>query len=356
MKTVGMTTSNSKLQLHDWLKYIDNKAPEVSIEKFLKITEKLAANNLPVIIGFASLSHFLQISQEQIFSIAGAKNKFYREFYIPKRTGGKRKITTPYPFLHILQRRILDEILTPYQNSLQQQHIHGFTQGKSTLTNATAHLKNAEKKILKMDIEDFFGSVRYRDVEKIFLQIGYPEKISRFLARLTTYKGSLPQGSPSSPAISNIAFTEHDKAIVNICNANNLTYSRYADDISISGDVNIEFSKNIKSLLANTTFSINPKKTKILKDGFSITGISISTGNTKLPSRIKKQYKRDIYYIKKYGFIDAMHRNKDTCHTHPEVIYGRLMYWRSIEGETTEVLIAFNEYWKAMHEAGLKLG
>jgi retron-type reverse transcriptase len=97
---------------------------------------------------------------------------------------------------------------------------HGFVTGRSILSNALPHVNQAI--VVNLDMENFFPTVNYRRVKGLFRQLGYAEQLATELALLTTepevtqvaLDGEtwfvqedarfLPQGAPTSPAISNI--------------------------------------------------------------------------------------------------------------------------------------------------------
>ena len=106
----------------------------------------------------------------------------------------------------------------------------GFRSGHSVVDNASPHL--GIRYVLKMDIHDFFFSIRSRRVKKTFEKIGYPENVSKVLGVVCCLYRHLPQGAPTSPALSNIVGYEMDKKLAALAEEYGLTYTRYADDLT----------------------------------------------------------------------------------------------------------------------------
>lgn len=149
----------------------------------------------------------------------------------PYRSGnpGKRKLNVPEPDTMELQRRILRRILQPLK-------VHpaasGFEKGSSVALNAAPHSYQAV--VLKMDIVSFFDTTRADRVQKYFQRIGWTREAAAILTKLTTHNGGLPQGAPTSPALSNRLNVGLDTAIARYASYFYGTYTRYADDITIS--------------------------------------------------------------------------------------------------------------------------
>ena len=114
----------------------------------------------------------------------------YREFTIPKRSGGRRRILAPEPNLKALQRRILRRLLTRLR-------VHpsatGFEPGRSIVTNAMAHCGQAV--VLRMDVKDFFPSTGVKRLKRYLRRIGWNRPATTLLLRLCTRDGGLPQGA-----------------------------------------------------------------------------------------------------------------------------------------------------------------
>src|SRR3989344_4645685 len=91
----------------------------------------------------------------------------YIEIPFKKKDGTPRPIRAPKEKLKIIQRVILDNLLSCIK---LPPCCYGFSKGKSIIENAKAHLRGDY--LLNLDIKDFFPSVHYTKVEKIFLGMG----------------------------------------------------------------------------------------------------------------------------------------------------------------------------------------
>lgn len=156
-------------------------------------------------------------------------SKGYVSLQIPKRSGGLREIDAPRCRLKTIQRWILDNILA--EVSLHDA-VHGFRVERSILSNTKPHV--GKELVIKLDLKDFFPTITFPRVLGVYLDIGYAYNVALLLTRLTTYKGRLPQGAPTSPALSNLVCRKLDGRLSGIADRMGYTYTRYADDISFS--------------------------------------------------------------------------------------------------------------------------
>lgn len=179
----------------------------------------------------------------------------YRSTLLAKRSGGWRLLEVPQPYLMVLQRRLLDRLLDhvpPHQAAC------GYTRGRSVVDHARAHA--GQPVLLKFDLQDFFASVRASRVHALFATLGYPEPVARELTALCTTatpepvlrrlfqagqlqwvqlqhlrEAHLPQGAPTSAALANLCAFRLDLRLDGLAQALGARYTRYADDIVLSG-------------------------------------------------------------------------------------------------------------------------
>ena len=153
----------------------------------------------------------------------------YREVEIPKRCGGMRKLQVPDPQTMAMQRTILHRLLGRLS---AHPAAHAYERNRSIVTQARLHTGKAL--ILKMDVIDFFPSTTSKRIERYFRGIGWNRSAARLLVRLTCLNGGLPQGAPTSPRLANLVNFQLDTVISGIASRFKGTYTRYADDITIS--------------------------------------------------------------------------------------------------------------------------
>jgi len=176
-------------------------------------------------LGVEELARRLGLSPEELQAVQPA----YREFTIPKRAGGSRRIAAPAPDLKQLQRRILQRLLSRLK---AHRSATGFERGQSIVTNALVHARKPV--VVRMDIKDFFGSTSTKRVEAYFRAVGWSGEAARLLTRLSTHEGSLPQGAPTSPRLSNLVNVRLDARLSALARKLGAAYTRYADDITFS--------------------------------------------------------------------------------------------------------------------------
>ena len=173
-------------------------------------------------------------------------------------------------------------------------------------------------------------------VQDTFLGLGYPPSVSVILARLCCKDDRLPQGAPTSPAISNLICRNLDKEISDLAKERFLTYTRYADDISVSGDdLGSDVLEKIEFILNSFGFFVNEEKTRISKNGDKkiVTGISIGTGLPKLPRKEVRSIKADAHALLSYGLLSYLERSKKPDPLVVERLTGRVAFWLQVEPE-----------------------
>ena len=175
--------------------------------------------------GLGELARRLGMHPREIRRFQGG----YREFSVPKRTGGTRRILAPDDEFKELQRRILRRLLARLR---AHPAVHGFERGRSIVTNALAH--QGQEVVVRFDLVDFFGSTSDERVQRYFRRIGWNRQAAKILTRLCTHEGGLPQGAPTSPRLSNLVNYRLDARLAGMANALGGVYTRYADDITLS--------------------------------------------------------------------------------------------------------------------------
>ncbi|MFT3682520.1 MAG: reverse transcriptase domain-containing protein [Ferruginibacter sp.] len=260
--------------------------------------EKLQQYGLPVFIDETTLATAMGVDLKELrflaFNRPVATISHYRKFYLPKKSGGKRLISAPMPRLKKIQYWILQHILdkVPVHKAA-----NGFLSGHSIVTNATPHI--GKDIVLNADVKDFFPSVHYKRVKGLLTKLGYAEKIATILALICTeavteeveidgknyfvQKGErvLPQGAPTSPAITNILCYKLDLRLQGLADKLNCSYTRYADDITFSGSKEVNAQQlvwRVKKILQDEGFTVHPKKIRLMRKGAlqEVTGVVVN--------------------------------------------------------------------------------
>lgn len=184
----------------------------------------------------------------------------YESFKIPKKNGrGSRKIDAPNHTLKTLQRGV-------YHRLLKRLHLHqaatAYIPGKSIFDNALPHV--GQKIVINIDLKDFFGSVSSDKVYRYWRFLGWDVETSIILKNICCYRGSLPQGSPTSPALSNLCNQLLDARLEGLAKKNKGQYTRYSDDLTFSFSNSHTYKRGIldriHQILASEGYEIQEKK------------------------------------------------------------------------------------------------
>lgn len=275
-----------------------NKKNEKYCTKWLKYAERLWEQNLPIIFTQDHLCALLGYKPQYVYAASNSPANFYHCYQIPKKNGGKRDISEPLPNLKEIQRWILDNILYKFEIS---PYAKAYVKGKSVKDNVRFHRR--QNKILSLDIKDFYSHLTNWMVFQLFLEAGYSEAVGMMLTNLCCLEGSLPQGAPTSAALSNILMKDFDYKVGQFCKKSKIRFTRYADDMTFSGDFNeVKVISFVKKSLKDLNLSLNEKKTRVRKQGQQqeVTGIVVNY-KPQLPKKIRKDIRKNLYYINKFG-------------------------------------------------------
>lgn len=307
--------------------------------------EKLNKYKLPVIKSINHLVEVLQITEKQerlYFSKEARKRYLYRNVNIPKRNGGIRVLNVPILSLKLIQKAINNVILSGFKMSNEA---NAYIKRKSILTNALPH-ENAQT-LVKIDIKDFFPSINFKHVYNQFRFFGYGEYVSKYLSLLCLDGDlKLPQGAPTSPAISNLISIKMDRRISAYCNKKGYTFTRYADDITISSKSKLNFNeiismKNfIKIVFQENDFKINDEKFRYFYNGnkLEVTGVIVNN-RISAPKNKIREIENAIRYISKYGLEDHMNHLELKYNNYVGHLYGLANYIKMIDKKKGEVYL-----------------
>ena len=310
----------------------------------------MTGRGFPPILDFGHLASLLGRTPAYLASAINGTKCHYRQFVIPKRRGGARTISAPYPALLECQQWINREIL---EHIDVHSAAHGFRRKRSIATNASQHLNKAC--LLKMDIKDFFPSIKLRRVIAVFRDLGYPKNISVYLGRLCSLDGQLPQGAATSPAMSNIIAKQLDCRLLGVAKKWRLRYTRYADDLCFSGPhISIQFPKLVSRICEEEGLQINASKTQLCrsKGRRIVTGLSVSGERLRVPRAFKREVRQEMHYIKVHGYWSHVSKRKIRNPFYLQSLYGKLMFWRWIEPDNSFVNSAFDVLRNLVHENG----
>lgn len=260
--------------------------------------------SLPIIQSIEDLSTKTRLPPSIISQHVIDNTRYYHHISLKKKTGGNRAIDSPHRQLKALQRWVLKNILERLSVS---DYAKGFVPETSLIDNALPHVGN--QYVLKIDLKDFFPSIKASYVYSVFRSVGYSTQVSFFLTSICTLKGYLPQGAPTSPYLSNLVCLRLDQRIGKYCDKHALVYTRYADDISVSGN-KLKIIKSawviLRLIINEEGFTINKEKEMLSgpRSRREVTGLittpSISIGRVKY-----NHYRNKIFHLYKEDSIES---------------------------------------------------
>lgn len=321
---------------------------EAYCDKWLQYAKSLYDKKIPIIYSQEHLCLLLGYREEYVFAASNSPELFYRSYEIPKKNGGFRIISEPLPSLKEIQRWILDNILTRIDVSV---YAKAYIKKRSIKDNARFHKR--QKIVLSLDVEKFFDSITSDKIYKLFLSLGYEEDVVVMLTNLCCLDGCLPQGAPTSPMLSNIILKDFDNTVAKFTNEKKIRYTRYADDMTFSGDFHVgEVISFVKSKLYELGLRLNEEKTRTRKSWQSqeVTGIVVNQ-KMQLPKVVRKKIRQEVYYIKKFGLESHMQhcgidKNNYLPHLKGKIQYGLFINPKDCElqGYLDYLMRIYDEY------------
>jgi RNA-directed DNA polymerase len=178
---------------------------------------------------------------------------------------------------------------------------YGYVRKRSIKDNAAQHL--GANRLLRFDLRDFFSTITQQRLAGRFVQIGLNPEAARVLAHFTTIEGTLALGLNASPMLANLVCSVLDAKLNAIASTNGCRYTRYADDIAISGD-QLPASGALVEIVEGEGFRLAKGKMRITKIGQAhfVTGLSVSDSRAPhVPRRFKQRLRQELYYSGRFG-------------------------------------------------------
>jgi S1-C subfamily serine protease len=301
-----------------------------------------------------ALLAYLGLGTAELRKIWYYQRRMYRYFSIAKGSKKVRMISAPDERLKFLQRKLADKLSELYR---PRNPVHGFVAKRSVKTNAIAHLRR--RFIVNVDLKDFFPTISQKRVEGMLSSLGIDARVVEIIGRICCNRGSLPQGAPSSPLLSNMLCFRLDKKLMGIAKEYRSIYTRYADDITFSSHQPLtglfetmlppagRFSPDLltpklRDVFQQNGFAINPDKAHYA-DRHSrriVTGIKI---NELL--NVDRSYVRNIraalHSIETLGLKDAekkFHEKHDGRSSLAAHLQGKISFLTHIKGQSDPVV------------------
>lgn len=234
-------------------------------------------------------SFLLHKSKERVNYIVNNIEGFYSEFYRFKsdKLGNKRKnkpkyverfgpfwsrtINPPIDELKIIQKKINAYLVN---NVKMPCYAYGGVKHKDNIRNARFH--KGQKYVFQTDLKDFFPNITNKKVYETFVRIGFSHDVSSTLTKLTTFKGHLPQGAPTSTTIANLVFMPTGLELQAIAKREGLGFTTFVDDITMSSQK--DFKHIVPEIIETITsrgFKISQGKTTYKSGITEITGVKM---------------------------------------------------------------------------------
>ena len=324
-----------------------NNTRTFKVERFYTIRQHLRMVNIDQLI---LLLETFNATHDDLFK--AKREDLYHTFYLPKKKGGYRRIDAPLPPLMEALRE-LKQIFEYNFNALHHTAAFAYAKKRSTITAMRRHQQNQSRWFLKTDFSNFFGSTTedftWRMISQIFpfSEVIRSQRGADALHKalnLCFYNGSLPQGTPISPTLTNLVMIPIDHRLYNELRQKHFVYTRYADDIQISHRENFDYNlicEKIDSVLHefDAPFRIKPSKTRY--------GSSAGQ-NWNLGVMLNKDNKLTVGWKAKQYLKSACHnyirdkKNGERWDPHEVcVLSGKIAYYKMVEPDYVEGFLSW---------------
>ena len=307
----------------------------LSVSKIVPSRQR-AAFELASLLGVRYLVVLHYLSTRPLSKLVGTRfDENYHSWLLPKKKGGSREISAPVSYLKAVQRKLLDQL---FSKVALHQCATGFRPGYSIKDNALPHV--GKRVVVNVDISGFFQNTSLSIIRSAInrsLPLDASLSVKRLMFDLCTRAGGLPTGAPTSPAIANIGLIHFDNAINKACLKQAITYTRYADDLTFSGDDPGKILPYVQEWLDRFGYKLDRKKTNFFRRGRRqvVTGLVVND-KVSVPRVTRRKLRAALHNLKAEG--------KDVVHWHgrpmqPSELQGRLAFLNSIDPEKGGALL-----------------
>jgi len=295
------------------------------------------------------LAELLGVDVATLTYFAYARGKRYKTFTLPKKRGGVRTISAPVKGLVQIQRKLLIELEKFYPKPT---FVQGFVKGGSIRKNAELHLN--KRILLNIDLSDFFPSITAPRIIGLLKSKPFncTKEVASVIAGLACNNGTLPQGAPTSPILSNMICLRMDRQLFALSRRHGVTYSRYADDLSFStkqmrlpnsivdktlSNTEVVLGEQLRQIIRDNWFDVNPLKTRLsygTKPKF-VTGIKVNH-YPNLTRKYVRQIRAMIHAWKRWGpdkaQADFSKLYRGSGRSFVKVVEGKLAHLKNVKG------------------------
>lgn len=237
----------------------------------------------------------LGLPQTTFHDVAGKGSVYphfhYRHFTKPKKDGGRREIVEPDVKLKLIQRAILARY---FESEKPHPAAVAYRKHKSIADHVWPHA--GAELLITADVADFFPTTSAGRIEDWWRE-RVDAALARLLTVLTTYRGGLPQGAPTSPDLSNLVNRDLDERLTQRAVDAGAQYTRYCDDMVFSwrggSGPPADFEPGVRATLHEFGYLLHPKKGWCVhqrREEPEITGVILTRwGRVRLPEHLRRR-------------------------------------------------------------------
>jgi len=292
----------------------------------------------------ADLARHLDVSMGKLQALAEQLDRerehtaLYHSWEQSKKSSGTRPIDAPREKLKRVQKRVNGTIL---QQLIVHPAARGGVRGRDLLSNVTPHI--GKRTVDTYDLENFFLTVTSKRVYEFFCSVGCAPDVARLLTRITTFKGRLPQGAPTSPMLAVLVAGSGNnnslyQRLQKLADKNNGDFTIYIDDITMSGAAHLpRLSGTIERIVQQSGFKINQKKTRFREphEQQTVTGIVVNK-KPNVPRKERRRIRTVLHHYKNTG----VQNETNTLKSH---LRGKIAHVQSVNPEQgVKLLSQFN--------------
>lgn len=279
------------------------------------------------------------------------RQQFYIRHEIPKRRRGAGTRTVweaeadGLADAHKALCRRLDGFFRLASPGFPHTAAHGYIRGRGTRQNAAKHC--GARLLLRADLRSFFESIPVARVEGELRKLNLAPIVAKTLAAFCTVDDVLALGLHTSPLLSNLVCMDLDRELEALANGLSCTYTRYADDISISGELQLPERGQLEEVVLRQGFTLSESKYRVTKRGQAhfVTGLSISDTVPHVPKRMKRRLRLELYYCNRFGVAEHLRRRGKVLQKEVNRLDGLIRYVSGIELQNQKQL---RERWQLL--------
>jgi RNA-directed DNA polymerase len=330
-----------------------------TVKRALEIESRLRARGAYPVYTLGHLAQLTGAPWRYLRDVVTRRRDPYLDIERRKRDGRTRPISSPEPVLMDVQRWVLHRILAACDVHPSS---YAYQRHRSIVDCARMHL--GAKWLIKLDVHDFFETIRERRVYLIFRDLGYTRLLSLELTRLCTRaappelirrdyhkyegkapysvgpEGRLPQGAPTSGALANAVAIGVDSRLSRLARIRGLVYTRYSDDLVFSAAQNLSRDqaadpvRRASAILRTEGFSVHRAKTRIVPPGARhvILGLLVDEEQVRLLPEFKRRLEVHVRGVTKFGLVEhAHHRGFESVLSMIDHIDGCIAFAASVD-------------------------